>query len=94
MHIEYLILSFLLGILAGGSAVTMYRENQSLHRRVRDLEARLNRPGSVPFLVREELEHTAADLILLLDDWDFKREVVQNALEHVRKARGNGRVRP
>jgi len=96
-----------LGILIGGAATGMYahyvaqqkrlaeieKTNQDQQNEIALLKEKLSKPGSLPYQTREELEHSMAGLILLENELNFKRDLLENVMSHIRNARGNGKVR-
>jgi hypothetical protein len=105
---DKVIIALFLGIMIGGAATGMYVHYVAQQKRLAEIEERnseqqleidllkekLSKPGSVPYQTREEIEHAMAGLILFQSDLEYKQTVVQNISEHLKRARGNGRVRP
>jgi hypothetical protein len=75
----------ILGVLAGASSVAMY---SSLEKRIHALEQASDK-RHLPYKTAEEIENAMAALLIAESEIDFKKELLDNAIGHLKNARNN-----
>lgn len=84
--VAFIILISGLGI--GGLAVGLFATICALTRRVKELEQASDR-RHLPYKVADEIEDATAAILKLEHEMQFRKELIENALNHLRKARNN-----
>jgi hypothetical protein len=78
------LLTLILGAVGGGSLIYLIMTIRDLQRQIDDLKAT---PKRLPYASADEIENAMAAILTLQYDVDIKREMIENALAHLRSAR-------
>lgn len=81
-----------LGLLVGVLVTSLLFEWRAMRKRIAELEKASDK-RHLPYAAAEEIENAALAIDLLMDDLEFKRSLLQNALGHIQNARENKRAR-
>lgn len=84
-------LALALSFLAGLVIASLRHEWQNMRKRIAELEQASNK-RHVPYAVAEEIEDATAAILLAVSEIEFKKSVLDNALEHLHNARNNRRA--
>ena len=85
----------LIGVVAGGAIVHVWHYIVALESKLKDTERRIAeltaaQAKRLPYSCADELENSMAAILRLQHETDFRKDLIENALNHLQLARGNG----
>jgi len=95
MAMSLMALAIIAALVAGWAANHLYQMTQSVTARLTNAEQRISQLEAaqakhLPYKTADEIENSIAAIIYMKHDADRKAELIENALNHLQLARGNG----
>jgi hypothetical protein len=89
-------IAIIVGVIAGWAAKHIYQMGQDMTARLIDAEKRISQleqaqAKRLPYKTADEIENSIAAILYMQQDADRKAELIDNALNHLQLARGNGK---
>ncbi len=89
MNIDLLSIGF--GLLGGAALMSLVMMLLDMHRRLKQLEK--SSPKRLPYPTADAIENAMAAIMALQYDVEIKGDMIENAMEHLRRARNPGKNR-
>ena len=78
-------LAFIAGLIIGSSAHSLYSTIKRQEQRIQQLEQASAK--RLPYKSADEIENATAALLYTMEDLSLRRDMLENALAHLQKAR-------